>query len=137
MEIDPIRIEGLQPFVRGLRKMDGELPKQLRLGFNDAANLVVEDARRPMPSVTGRARKSVRARSTRTAVRVVAGGPRVPYYPWLDYGGKVGRNRSVSRRFISDGRYLYPAFRANRDKVRERLTTALADAGRAAGIEVT
>lgn len=137
MNIDPIRVEGLQPFVRGLKKMDAEAPKRLRLAFNDAAEVVVQWVKPKVPSRSGRARNSVRARSTRTAVRVTAGGPRAPYFPWLDYGGRVGKNRSVQRQFIADGRFIYPGYRANRDQVRDRLTSALADAGNAAGIEVT
>lgn len=135
--IDPIRIDGLAAFTRDLRKMDAELPKQLRIKFNEAAELVAIWVRTRVPRRTGAARRSVKPRSTRTAVRLTAGGPRAPYFPWLDFGGRVGRNRSVSRRFISDGRYLYPGYRTNRTRVRTLITGALAEAGKATGIEVT
>lgn len=122
---DPIRIEGLAAFSRSLRKLDAEAPKQLRLVFNEAANLVVADARSQIPRQSGRAAASLKARSTRTEARVVGGGKRVPYYPWLDFGGRVGRRRSIERAFLREGRYIYPSY--NRLSDSGKLERVMAD----------
>jgi hypothetical protein len=78
----------------------------------------------------------VKAKSTRTAVRVAGGGARVPYYSWLDFGGRVGRGRSVQRPFLRQGRYIYRAYFANRDRFGEMLEDVLVDVARQAGMEV-
>lgn len=134
--IEPIQVEGLKQFQKNLRTLDGELPKALRLAFNDAADLVVGQAKPKIPSVTGRAKRSVKARSTRTAVRIQGGGKKVPWYPWLDFGGRVGRNKSVRRPFKKDGRYIYDAYFRNRDEFADILTRNLIDVARQAGVEV-
>lgn len=135
---DPIKIDGLAQFVRDLKKLDSDLPKAVRVANNAAADVVVSAARPFIPRRTGKAAKSLRAQSTRTEVRVTEGGPRAPHVPWLDFGGKVGRNHSVRRPFIKEGRYLYPAYRRKRDsgEFGEVMTKALLDVAASAGIEV-
>lgn len=134
---DPIRIDGLREFLRSLRELDGELPKAVRLAFNTAAEVIVEAARPRVPQRTGRARKSVRARSTRTEARVIGGGKRVPYYPWLDFGGKVGRGLSIDRPFIKEGRYIYASYYEHKDEFLQVMIDALIEVARQAGVEVT
>ena len=136
---DAIRIEGLREFQRGLKAMDRDLPKVLRMAFNDAADIVVDDARPRVPSRTGRAKGTVKARSTQTAARVAGGGNKASYYPWLDFGGRVGRRRSVRRPFLPKGRYIYNAYFRARDSGRfqDVLQDGLLDVAHKAGIEVT
>jgi hypothetical protein len=134
--VDPIKIEGLTEFVRSLRKLDSDLPKALRVSFNTAADLVVDYARPRVPSRSGKARRSVKARSTREAVRVVGGSRTVPYYPWLDFGGTVGKGKSVRRPFIKEGRYIYAGYFARRAQVEEGMVEALLDVARQAGVDV-
>lgn len=112
---EAVRVTGLAEFSRNLRKLDAELPKTLRIALNEAADLVVTTAQPQIPKRTGRAQRSLHARSTRTAVRVSAGGNQAPYYPWLDFGGRVGPGRSIERPFRKEGRYLYAAYFAKRD----------------------
>lgn len=107
---DAIRVDGLAEFQRSLRKLDSDLPKVLRIALNEAADLVVGEARSRVPRRSGRAQASIKAASTRTAVRVRAGGNRAPYYPWLDFGGRVGPRKSVRRPFLKDGRYIYDGY---------------------------
>lgn len=133
---EPIRVEGLAEFNRQLRKLDNDLPKALRLAHNEAAQLVVDYAKPRVPSKTGRAAGTVKAKSTRTESRVSGGSKRVPWYAWLDFGGRVGPKRSVKRPFIKQGRYLYPALSANRDEFAALLEQSLTDVARQAGIEV-
>jgi hypothetical protein len=134
-----IRVVGLKEFQRNLKKLDHDLPKVLRLALNDVAEVVASDARSLVPRRSGRAAGSVKARSTQTLARVVGGSNRVPYYPWLDFGGRVGRRNSVSRPVIEGGRYLYPAYFRQRDRgrVQDELSRALIQVARQAGIEVT
>src|SRR5574342_787900 len=131
---EAIKIDGLAQFSRNLRKLDADLPKALRIALNDAADVIVDYARPRIPKRTGRAASTLKSRSTRTAVRVSAGGRRAPWYPWLDFGGKVGRNRSVERAFIKEGRYIYKGYFAKRDEFSEVLTRSLLDVARQAGI---
>jgi hypothetical protein len=135
---DPIKVEGLNQFARNLKKLDADLPKALRVALNSSAELVVDRARPDVPRRSGRARGSIRPRSTRTAVRVTGGGRRAPYYPWLDFGGRVGRRRSVARAFMKDGRYIYDAYFKLKaaGEFQEALEDALLDVARQAGVEV-
>lgn len=114
MTEDAIQIEGLREFQRNLKTIDRELPKTLRKSFNEAADLVVQRARKRVPRDSGRAAKSVRASSTQKEARVKGGGKRAPYYPWLDFGGRVGRNLSTRRRYMGGGRYLYSSLGESR-----------------------
>lgn len=133
--VEPIEIQGLRDFMRSLRDMDAALPKALRLAGNAAAAIVVDDAAGRVPRRSGRAAASIKAKSTRVAVRITSGGKRAPYFPWLDYGGKVGPAKSVSRPWRPDGRYVYPAFTDNRKRVDEAYRGALQEIARESGLE--
>lgn len=121
MNVEPITVTGLKEFQKGLKQVDKDLPKELRKGFNEVADLVVADVRKRVPVRSGKARLSVRSASTQTAAQIKAGGRKAPYYPWLDFGGRVGPNKSVKRPFRQGGRYLYPAIKQNRDEMLEAL----------------
>jgi len=133
---DPIRIDGLAEFTRNLKKLDNDLPKVLRVAFNEAADVVAAYARTRVAKRSGAAARSVVTRSTRTAARVQGGSRRVPYYPWLDFGGKVGRRRSVDRPFMVEGRYIYAGYYAKRKEFGEALEKALTKTAASAGIVV-
>lgn len=133
---EAIAIDGLSQFVRNLKALDRETPKALRVAFNAAADIVVQGARPGIPTRSGKAKGSVKAKSTQTASRVTGGGNKAPWYPWLDFGGRVGRNRSIKRPFLSEGRYIYRSYYDNRGKYVELLEDALIDAAHRVGIEV-
>lgn len=133
---EAIKIDGLAEFSRNLRKLDADLPKALRVALNGAADVVVGYAVPRVPKRSGKAARSIKARSTRTAVRIAAGGSRAPYFPWLDYGGRVGRNRSVQRAFMKDGRYIYAGYFAKKEEFTAVLTQALLDVAAQAGVVV-
>lgn len=135
--VEPIEIEGLREFMRSLRAMDSALPKALRLAGNAAAAIVVTDAAGRVPRRSGRAARSVKAKSTRTAVRISSGGKSAPYFPWLDYGGRVGPARSVNRPWRPDGRYVYPAFTDNRQAVDDAYRKALREIAAESGVEMS
>lgn len=133
--VDPIKVEGLTRLNRSLKSISKDAPKQLRLVGNEAADLVVKDAKPDVPTDTGTAQRTVRAASTRTAAQVKAGGKRAPWYPWLDFGGRVGIRRSVRRQFIKGGRYIYPAYSDNRDQIADKLADGLTELIRDSGLE--
>jgi hypothetical protein len=132
-----IAVSGLRELARSLKNVDNEAAKQLRIVFNEAAELVVATARPRIPQRTGRAAKSLKVRSTRTAVRVTFGGPRAPYYPWLDFGGKTGIKKSVVREFLRDGRYVFPAYYERHDDIMRAMQEGIARVARNAGLEVS
>ncbi len=129
-----IQVEGLAQVNRALRAVDKDAPKGLRLAFNAAAEMLISEVRPKIPQVSGAARRSLVARSTRTSARVGVGGKRAPYYPWLDFGGQ-GRikGKPAPRPFIREGRYVYPTLREIRPRIeaelQEKLTAVIADAG--------
>lgn len=138
--IDPIRVEGLGELRRALAGMESGANRELRVVLNQAADLVVDGAQRRVPVKSGKARKSIKKRSTQTQARVVAGGTKAPYFGWLDYGGKVYRHgkdhKPNQRRFYAGGRIIYPAFDAERARVNEVLSEGLARLVRENGLEV-
>lgn len=134
---EAIRIEGLSQFRAGLKRMDKDLPKGIRVALNGVVDIVVEYARPRVPRRSGRAAASLKAQSTQSKARIKAGGNRAPYFPWLDFGGRTGRNRSQVRPFYKKGRYVWLSFADKRSEITAALDGALADVARGAGLEVT
>jgi hypothetical protein len=135
--VEPVKIDGLRQFQAALRSMEDGLQKELRVVLNAAADLVIADARPKIPRRTGAAAASLKARSGQREAKIQAGGSKAPYFGWLDYGGRVGPAKSVSRPFIRGGRYIYPAFSRNRAKVTDVMVDGLADLARRSGLAVT
>jgi hypothetical protein len=133
---ETISIVGVKEFQAALRTIDRDLPKQIRVIMNDAATLVIDWAVPRVPRNTGRAVKSIKARSSQREQRVAIGGNRAPYMPWLDFGGKVGPGGSVLRPFIKKGRYLYPGLEARSDEITEAMSKGFAELATAAGLEM-
>lgn len=130
-------VKGLAEFNRSLKRLDSELPKGLRIALNDCSDFLIQKTVPLIPKKTGRAAGSLKARSSRTAVRIGVGGSKAPWYPWLDFGGEGKRKGRPSRReFIKEGRYLYPTLRTNRDHFSQILQGSLEKTARAAGLEV-
>lgn len=136
--MDGLKVEviGLAALNKGLRAIDSQAPKELRLALNEVAGLLVDATRPKIPSVTGAARRSLVARSTRTSARVAVGGKRAPYFPWLDFGGQ-GRvaGRPAPRQFLGEGRYVYPTLRQIRPRIEAQLQDSLSRVIRNAGLE--
>ena len=131
-----VTVTGLREFQGALRRMDADLPKQLRVGLNSIAELVVTKARPLVAKRSGRAAASLRAGSSQREARVRAGGAKARYYPWLDFGGKVGKYRQIVRPFLSEGRYIYPTVRKHRPQIEELAGKVLTTVATGAGLEV-
>lgn len=132
-----IGIGGIRDFQRQLRQMDTDLPKQMRVTLNGSAEIVVRHARPKIPTRSGAAAASLKVRSSQREARVAAGGRRAPYYPWLDFGGRVGPNDSVARPFYTEGRYVYPTVRERQTEIQETMAAGLAELAAGAGLAVT
>lgn len=131
-----IQVDGLKPLVATLKQIDSDLPKGMRIALNKVATTLVEEVRPQFPLKSGRARKSVKASSTRTAARVRMGGPNALHAPWVDFGGKVGIRKSVERPFIKRGRYLYPTLDRMQPQIEQELQDAIKTVVEDAGLDM-
>jgi hypothetical protein len=130
-----VRVEGLREFRASLKALGDGSEKKLRSTLNDAGEIVVDHTKPWVPSVTGRARGSLKLASTQANARVKMGGSKAPYVPWLDFGGTNGRG--VQRRFFSEGRYLWRTLGKQHDAIAEALNTSLIGLIKESGLEVT
>lgn len=136
MSSSTLKVVGLNEFRKGLRGMDRGLPKSMRLALNDVANVLIDAVRPKIPRRTGRAAASLKAASSQSAAKITVGGAKAPYYPWLDFGGRVGRRKSVVRPFLKEGRYIYPTLADKRGDIEAAMLKALAQLAETNGIEV-
>lgn len=132
-----VKIEGMRELQAHLREMDRNLPKQIRLTLNGVATLVAETAASRVPRRTGRAAASIRPASQQRYAIVAGGGARAPYLPWLDFGGRVGRNHAVKRPFLRTGRYIFASVRDRRAMIREEVAKGLERLARESGFKVS
>ncbi len=105
-----------------LRNVSEDIADLVASELEDIAKGVVSDARAKVPHRTGAAQASYRANGTAVSMGDV------PYVPWLEFGGKVGRKNSVSRPYKRGGRYLYPAISANLADIEARVDALISDA---------
>lgn len=100
-----------------LRDCSDDIADLVSSELEDIAKDVASDARGRVPQVTGAAAGSYRPRGT----GVIFGGVDVPYVPWLEFGGAVGRKKAVIRPKVKGGRYLYPAIAENLADIEKRV----------------
>lgn len=131
-----VSVTGIKEMNQALRGIDKGAPKMTKDALNGCADFLIGKAQPLIPTRTGRARRSLKKRASRTEVRIAVGGRAAPYYPWLDFGGRTGINGSVQRRFLSEGRYLYPTLRKHRQEFTAIMEGALEDVARRAGLDV-
>jgi len=120
-----VKVKGLKELQAALKATEDGAQKELRVALNKAADLVAAGAARRVPVDTGAARRSLRPQSSQREAKVIGGSAKVPYYGFLDFGGRVGINRSVRRPFVKSGRYLWPAYSAQRDQVAKVIAAEL------------
>lgn len=120
----------------------------LKAEFLPIAERVASSVRGRLPRRSGKAQASVKARSSNYGASVAAGGRAAEYYPWLDFGGSVGRGHQEGRAWsgaikrawmgvpTGAGRYLYPAISDNSAETAEAALEAVEGLARRAGFEV-
>jgi hypothetical protein len=136
-----IEVRGVKELQRALKAVDAELPKEMRAEFKRIADIVVGAVQQRMPWKSGSAVQSVKARGTQKGAAIAAGGDKAPYYPWLDFGGSVGRGHvpgqawsgAIKRQAPTGGRYLYPALAEKRGDVINAVDEALKRVAAGAG----
>jgi hypothetical protein len=128
-----VHVTGLKDYKKALRQIDDKLGTELRKGLNEVAQVVIDDARPKVPYLTGRAQASMKAGSSQTAAQIKVGGTTAPHYMWLEFGGRVGRNKSVVRPFIKGGRYVYPSAAQKHDVLVDKLEDVIGTLTRKAG----
>lgn len=133
---DPIRVDGLKQLQAGLKAVEDGAQKELRVALNRAAEIVASTARAGVPVRSGRAAATVKAQSGQREAKVVGGSAKARYYGWLDFGGRVGREKSVRRPFRPEGRYLYPAWSRHRVEVLNVVAAELAALAASHGLEM-
>ncbi len=134
-----VRVLGLRDFQRSIQRLDRGIHRDMDKALRGAAKIVATTAKPTLPTgpaAGGHARSSVRPYAKTGSAGVRGGGSRFPYYGWLEFGGRVGPDGSVRRRWVKKGRYLLPAFLANRVRVRREMARVVARAARAAGLRV-
>jgi hypothetical protein len=133
-----IETAGIKEFQAALRAIDADLPKRLRLVLNEAAGIIVDYSKAHIEVKSGRARGTIKARSSQRAAAVSIGGARARYVPWLDFGGE-GRikGRPAAREFIKEGRYVYRGLRLHNEDITTLLATGLTELASSAGLEVS
>jgi hypothetical protein len=130
-----VEVRGVRELRKALKDVGGDAPKELAAGLAEAAEIVARVARPRVPVRTGRAVGSIKVRKQSAGAALAVGGTAAPYYPWLDFGGKVGRNKSIRRPFVHGGRYIYPALADTRDEVNAKVDDVLKRMAERAGFE--
>lgn len=130
-----IEVEGLRELKAALRKVESKLPREVGQAGKKAADYLTPMIRAKVLVRSGAAQRSVRAVVSQGGGGIRAGGAKAPYWAWLNWGGSVGRNRSVYRPKVRPDRYVYATFADKRDEVLDRYLDAMRDLLRSAGLE--
>lgn len=118
-----IIVRGLKEFRQACAVLQDT--KDFREAMKRVAQRVVDEATDSVPEVKGVARSSYKARAAGAGARVVFGGTKAPYVPWLEFGGRkhgplkgktTGRTQPIDRERVVGGRYLYPAIWRNQEE---------------------
>lgn len=133
-----IQVVGLKELQKALRDIERDLPKELAAGLAEVSEMVLVKARALVPrGKTGNAQESMKVRKQQRGASIAVGGTKAPYYPWLDFGGRVGRRRSVKRTFIQGGRYIYPTLKVMRPQVNAKVDEVVRRLSTQAGFDTT
>lgn len=128
LEINSPTLEATEDaFVDFQRKLHSGSLKPL---FSDLSMELGQRVQAKIPRRTGRAARGVRVVSDTVQYTE-------PYTAWLDFGGRVGINKSVSRPFIKGGRYLFPTLSAMRVTGMDMAEAQLVQEARRVGLEIT
>lgn len=103
-----VKARGLDGFQHELTVSRDRLIDGTRSLMSELADETADDAR-------SRARRGQKTGASMNSIRgvgpVVRAGDDVPWYGFADFGGRVGKKRSIYRKYIKGGRWLFPAVR--------------------------
>ena len=130
-----IRVTGDREVIAALGRIKSVMPAVENTSGTVSAAQIAAFARARVPSgppTGGHASSSVVAMGK----EVRGGGAAFPYFPWLDFGGRVGRGNSISRPFMKTGRYIWRGYVTLKPQVEDNMEHALVGAIRLTGLEV-
>ena len=138
-----VEVRGIRELASAFKQVDAALAGELKSRFLAVAQHVVDIARGKVPSRSGRAAASIKARGRASGASIAFGGTAAPYYPWLDFGGSVGRGHkpgvawsgAIKRDWNVPGRYVYPAISEARPDTERAVELAVKEAAEGAGFE--
>lgn len=132
-----VEVDGIEAMRVALVLLAHEADAQLDEVGNDTAEAVANRTRLLMPfgsAAGGHAKSSIEVeRFPGLRAEVKEGSARFPYVGWLDFGGFVGRHRSVHRPWLERGRYLFPSWATVRPDVEPSMHEHLREACRRSG----
>ena len=139
-----VQVRNLREITSAIKQANDGVPGNLRTYLLPVAEQVARAVAARVPHDTGAAAASVTARATQRGAGVSFGGARAPYFPWLDFGGSVGRGHvprkagsgSVKRAMPLGGRYVYPTIDEQRDVIEEGVMHAVLKSALDARLEV-
>ena len=104
-----IQIDGLKETQQALRELSSDLKTELKATHKQAAEVIVEGAKRYVPMRTGKLAASIRAAATMTSGKVRAGSAAVPYAGPVHFGWPARR--------IKPQPFIYDAMDVRRQEV--------------------
>lgn len=123
-------VDGLGELMAKLENMRGNSTEALRKGIGRACARIQADAKQNCVVDTGRLRASI-VTEVHTEGNTVVGtvGTNVEYAPYVEFGTGKNGDPSVEHNTSFAGRvpkpFLYPAFRANKDKIENDVTDSI------------
>lgn len=130
-----VEIRGGRELARAFKQLETGLDKELRLAFKEIARFVANRAASKVERLTGRAAASLKPRATSSGAGIAFGGSAAEHYPWLDFGGRVGRNRSIVREIVPGGRYVYPTIGESKEEIGQMADDAIRTVAKRADFE--
>jgi hypothetical protein len=131
-----VGIIGMAALRRDLKRQTDEVSSPLYAAIKAAGKTAAEPiaarTRSTVPSSSGRMAGNVRTSGTRTGAAVRMGSAKVPYAPWIDFGGT--RPDGSSREYVGAGRYLFPAAADLAGRAAELYSSAIDAALNGAGV---
>jgi hypothetical protein len=139
MPLIKVKTSGLDQLIRAAGRAPSEVDAGARRAVKSVAELVARRAQGRVPTgpgAGGHARSSINVVG-KGEQAVVNAGQGFPYFGWLDFGGRVGIRGSVSRPFLNEGRYVYKAYKDQRQEAEQLASTEIKKAIRSAGMDIT
>ena len=137
-QYNAIKITGLNEFRAAMQKLGTTGSEAIaKIVSHEAAQLIVTRTKPKIPLGPGRgghARNTLKVVTNGIISEVEAGGPNFSYYPWLDFGGRVGINQSVRRQRIKGGRYVWATYDDMKPEINKQMESALNAALKEAGL---
>ena len=130
-----VEVRGIRELSSAFKRVDAELPKELKAAFLRIAGSVTDVARGKVPVISGKAASSIKPRASARGASIAFGGTAAEYFPWLNFGGRVGRNQSIVRERVEPDRYIYATIIAKRGETEAAVDGAVKEVARQAGFE--